>query len=106
MPEFDAETEATLDLLSRFLSEEDRESAREAAVYAILMTESDLFPGSAKVAEWCYGYASEGIPYHQWPGLVAARSLMPEQTESAAARAHARARRDSLAQGQMDKGEI
>ena len=41
------------------------------------MTEGDLSPGSATVAEWCYEYASEGIAYHQWPALVAARSLTP-----------------------------
>ena len=105
-PEFDAETEVTLDQIARFLPEGDRAAAREAAVYAILMTEGDLSPGSAAIAEWCYEYASEGIAYHQWPALVAARSLTPEPPGSAAARAHARARRDSLAQGLTDKGEI
>ena len=106
MPEFDAETEATLDLLSRFLSEGDRQAGREAAVYAILMTEGDLSPGATTIAEWCYEYASEGIAYHQWPALVAARSLTPGPPDSAASRAHARAKRDSLAQGLTDKGEI
>ena len=106
MPEFDAETEATLDQLARFLSPGDREAAREAAVYAILMTESDIAPGTATVAAWCYEYASEGIAYHQWPALVAARSLTPDPADSPSARAHARARRDSLAQGLTDKGEI
>ena len=106
MPEFDAETEATLDQLARFLSPGDRDAAREAAVYAILMTESDISPGTATVAAWCYEYASEGIAYHQWPALVAARSLTPDPTDSPSARAHARATRDSLAQGLTDKGEI
>ena len=104
--EFDAETEATLDQLGRFLGEGDRAAAREAAVYAILMTEGDLSPGSATVAEWCYEYASEGIAYHQWPALVAARSLTPQPPESSAARAHARAKRDSPAQGLTDQGAI
>ena len=106
MPEFDAETEATLDQLMRFLAPGDQEAAREAAVYAILMTEADLAPGTATVAAWCYEYASEGIAYHQWPALVAARILVPDPGASTAARAHARARRDSLAQGLTDKGEI
>ncbi len=105
-PAFDVETEATLDLLARFLPEGDRAVAREAAVYAILMTEGDLSPGAATVAAWCYEYASEGIACHQWPALVAARNLTPAPPDSAAARAHARARRDSLAQGLTDKGEI
>ncbi len=104
--EFDAETEATLDQLARFLGEGDRAAAREAAVYAILMTEGDLSPGSAIVAAWCYEYASEGIAYHQWPALVAARSLTPAPPDSSSARAHARAKRDSIAQGLTDKGEI
>ena len=34
MPEFDAETEVTLDQIARFLPEGDRAAAREAAVYA------------------------------------------------------------------------
>lgn len=106
MREFDAETESTLDQLSRFLAPGDRAAAREAAVYAILMTESDISPGTATVAAWCYEYASEGIAYHQWPVLVAARSLTPDPAGSPSARAHARARRDSLAQGLEDKGEI
>ncbi len=103
---FDRETEATLAQLARFLPEAERPAAREAAVYAILMTESDLSPGSATVAAWCYEYASEGIPARQWPDLVAARALSPDAAGSPAARAHARARRDSLAQGLTDKGEI
>lgn len=103
---FDRETEAALAQLARFLPEGERTAAREAAVYAILMTESDLSPGSATVAAWCYEYASEGIPWRQWPDLVAARALMPDPSGSPAARAHARARRDSLAQGLTDKGEI
>lgn len=106
MPEFDAETEATLDQLARFLPPGDQAAAREAAIYAILMTEADLSPGSAVVAAWCYEYAGEGIAYHQWPALVAARSLAPDPGASSAARAHARAKRDSLAQGLTDKGEI
>ncbi len=104
--EFDAETEVALDQLARFLGESDREPAREAAVYAILMAEADLSPGSAAVAAWCYEYASEGIPYHQWPALVAMRIHAPDAPASPAARAHARARHDSLAQGLTDKGEI
>ena len=103
---FDRETEATLAQLVRFLPEAERPAAREAAVYAILMTESDLSPGSATVAAWCYEYAGEGIPPRQWPDLVAARALAPGAAGSPAARAHARARRDSLAQGLTDKGEI
>ncbi len=105
-PDFDPETEATLDQLARFLPEGDRVAGREAAVYAILMTEGDLSPGSLTVAAWCYEYASEGIAYHQWPALVAARSLTPEPPASSASRAHERAFRDSLAQGLTDKGEI
>ena len=103
---FDGETEAALAQLARFLPEAERAAAREAAVYAILMTESDLSPGSATVAAWCYEYASEGIPWRQWPDLVAARAHAPDPSGSPAARAHARARRDSLAQGLTDKGEI
>ena len=105
-PAFDAETEAALDLLARFLPPGERAAAREAAVYAILMTEGDLSPGAATVAAWCYEYAAAGIAYRQWPALVVARSLTPEPPDSAAARAHALARRDSLAQGLADKGEI
>ena len=59
---FDRETEATLAQLARFLPEAERPAAREAAVYAILMTESDLSPGSAMVAAWCYEYASRASP--------------------------------------------
>ena len=104
--DFDSTTEATLDQLARFLPESEREAGREAAVYAILMTESDLSPGAPRVAAWCYEYASQGIAYHRWPDLVAARSGEPAEPPSEAADALARARRDSLAQGLDDRGEI
>ena len=106
MPDFDPATEATLDQLARFLPDSEREAGREAAVYAILMTESDLSPGTEAVAEWCYEYASEGIAYHRWPDLVAARGAEPTAKPSEAGDAYARARRDSLAQGLDDRGEI
>ena len=49
---FDRETEATLAQLACFLPEAERAVAREATVYAILMTASDLSLGSATVAAW------------------------------------------------------
>ena len=104
--DFDSATEATLDQLARFLPQSDRVDGGCAAGYAILMTESDLSPGSAKVAEWCYEYAAQGIAYHRWPDLVAARSGEPAQPRSKTGDALARARRDSLAQGLDDRGEI
>ncbi len=104
--DFDPTTEATLDQLARFLPVSEREAGREAAVYAILMTESDLSPGTAEVAAWCYEFAAQGIAYHRWPDLVAARSGEPPQPRSKTGDALARARRDSLAQGLDDRGEI
>ena len=102
--DFDAETEATLDQIPRFLPPDERAAAREAAVYTILMTETDLTPGASVVASWCYEYASLGIPHHQWPDLVALRARDPE-AGSDAAEQHARVRRDSIAQGLIERGE-
>ena len=88
----------------RFVRPEERRQALDAIEYAAAMLNQAV--GLATLEAWCYDLAANGVPYHDWPDLVAQRHARGEQSPGEEAISLERARRDSEAMGMVDYGEI
>jgi len=89
--------------LLRFVPRSEWKHALDAMNYAAAM----LGPAASLTAieTWCYELAAEGVPYQDWPEMVALRHARGAEDGTNAALLE-RARRTSEAMGMVDYGEI